>query len=128
MVRHGTLSHRPGIAGDADATLTIARCDLDDIVLGRTTLQALIEGGAASVEGDAGALRDFVALLDDVESWFDIVTPWGRVLTARAPPRVVLDPAGRPGTGRTRAKGWWAWTRSLGRSTWWSSVGRRDRR
>ena len=52
MVRHGTLSHRPGIAADADATLTIARDDLD-----------------------AAAVRDFVALLDDFEFWFDIVTP-----------------------------------------------------
>lgn len=75
MVRHGTLSHRPGIADDADAVLTIDRRDLDDIVLGATTLQAMVEGGRATLAGDAGAVRDFVALLDDFEFWFDIVTP-----------------------------------------------------
>lgn len=75
MVRHGTLSHRPGKAAQADATLTIARSDLNDVILGQATIADQITAGATTVEGDASALHDFVALLDTFEFWFNIATP-----------------------------------------------------
>jgi alkyl sulfatase BDS1-like metallo-beta-lactamase superfamily hydrolase len=75
MVRHGTLSHRPGTAAQADATLTITRTDLNDVILGQTTIADQITAGALTVSGDPSALHDFVALLDTFEFWFNIATP-----------------------------------------------------
>ncbi len=75
LVRNGALSHRHSIAGDADATPTIDRADLDAIVLRTTTLPALLKAGKATLDGDADAVHDFLGLLDDFDFWFDIVTP-----------------------------------------------------
>ena len=75
LIRNGALSQRHGIAAGADATLTVARSDLDAIVLGETKLPALLDAGAVTLEGDASAVHDFLGLLDDFDFWFDIVTP-----------------------------------------------------
>jgi alkyl sulfatase BDS1-like metallo-beta-lactamase superfamily hydrolase len=74
MVRNGALSHHEG-AGDADATVTIDRDHLNDVILGVAPMTDQIERGTASVAGDPQALHDFIALLDGFEFWFDIVTP-----------------------------------------------------
>ncbi|MFT4049204.1 MAG: alkyl sulfatase dimerization domain-containing protein [Solirubrobacterales bacterium] len=75
MLRHGTLSHRSGLSGDADVTVTIDRADLNEVILGVKTLDELIGSGTARLDGDAAVLGDFVKLLDEFEFWFDIVTP-----------------------------------------------------
>jgi alkyl sulfatase BDS1-like metallo-beta-lactamase superfamily hydrolase len=75
MVRNGALSHRRGAADGAQATVTIDRPRLDDLILGVAPLTDQIARGTATVDGDEQALHDFLALLDDFEFWFDIVTP-----------------------------------------------------
>jgi alkyl sulfatase BDS1-like metallo-beta-lactamase superfamily hydrolase len=75
LLRHGTLSHRKGADEEADATLTIERSDLNEVILGRARLADLIDAGTAKVDGDSGALHELIGLLDEFEFWFDIVTP-----------------------------------------------------
>jgi len=75
MLRHGALSHRRGPVDGADATITIARADLDDMMLGTATAASQIDAGRAELEGDPQALHDLAGLLDEFEFWFDIASP-----------------------------------------------------
>jgi alkyl sulfatase BDS1-like metallo-beta-lactamase superfamily hydrolase len=75
MVRNGALSHRRGDDDGADARVTIARGDLDDLILGVAPIADQIADGRAKLGGDRQALEDFVGLLDSFEFWFNIVEP-----------------------------------------------------
>jgi alkyl sulfatase BDS1-like metallo-beta-lactamase superfamily hydrolase len=75
MLRHGTLSHRQGADPDADATLTIDRSDLNEVILGNAKLADLLQSGKAEIDGDQQALHDLLDLLDEFEFWFNIATP-----------------------------------------------------
>ena len=75
MVRHGALTHRTGLAPDADVTVIINRSDFDKVMLQITPLPDLIAAGEAKLEGDPQALVEFIGLLDEFEFWFNIVTP-----------------------------------------------------
>lgn len=75
IVRNGSLSHRKGIEPDADATVTIDRANLDEVILGTAPLVDQLADGRASIDGDERALHDLIDLLDDFEFWFNIVTP-----------------------------------------------------
>jgi alkyl sulfatase BDS1-like metallo-beta-lactamase superfamily hydrolase len=77
LVRNGTLSHRTGIADDAEVTVSISRASLDGVILGENTIAELTSSGNAQVRGDAAVLERFVELLDTFEFWFNFVTPWG---------------------------------------------------
>ena len=75
LLRHGALSHRRGPVADADATVTINRSELNDVILGAAPLAEQLADGRATLDGDAQALHDLVGLLDAFEFWFNIVTP-----------------------------------------------------
>jgi alkyl sulfatase BDS1-like metallo-beta-lactamase superfamily hydrolase len=75
-VRNGALSHRPNTQDkDADATVTMTRAALNQIVLGETSLDKEISSGNVKVQGQKEALGQFLAMLDKFEFWFNIVTP-----------------------------------------------------
>jgi alkyl sulfatase BDS1-like metallo-beta-lactamase superfamily hydrolase len=75
-LRNGALNHRPNIQDkDADATITMTRTALNQIVLGETSLDKEISSGNVKVQGQKEALSQFLALLDKFEFWFNIVTP-----------------------------------------------------
>lgn len=75
LLRNGALSHREGADPEADATVTIDRANLNDVILGTAPLVDQIDDGRASIDGDAQALHDLIDLLDEFEFWFNIVTP-----------------------------------------------------
>jgi alkyl sulfatase BDS1-like metallo-beta-lactamase superfamily hydrolase len=75
IVRHGALSHREGADPAADATVTIDRARLNEVILGTATVEGLIAVGEASIEGDPAALHDLIGLLDDFDFWFNIISP-----------------------------------------------------
>ena len=56
--RVGAHSTRPA------ATLRIARADLDRLLLGKTSLEGLLDEGAMRIEGDAGSVRAWLGALD----------------------------------------------------------------
>ena len=62
-------------AGKADATLILTRSALDEIVLGKATLDQKAASGELKVEGEREKLDEFFSLLDSFEFWFNIVTP-----------------------------------------------------
>jgi alkyl sulfatase BDS1-like metallo-beta-lactamase superfamily hydrolase len=74
-VENAALHYSKGRDPDADATLTLTRAALNDIILGEATLEELVANGKARVSGDEQAVRSFVDLLDDFEFWFNIVEP-----------------------------------------------------
>ena len=75
-LENGALSHTPNAQlKDADATVTMPRAVLNNIVLGETTLDKAIEVGKVTVQGKKESLSELVALLDKFDFWFNIVTP-----------------------------------------------------
>ena len=60
---------------DDDATLTLTRDALTDIILGQTSFDESIANGTIALDGDTAAMRDLLSLFDTFEFWFNIVTP-----------------------------------------------------
>ena len=76
-VRNGVLSHRPGRHEEpaADATLTVDREALNQLLLKTADIAALAESGRLRVEGDGVKLGEMLGLLDEPDPGFAIVTP-----------------------------------------------------
>jgi alkyl sulfatase BDS1-like metallo-beta-lactamase superfamily hydrolase len=73
---NGVLNQTPGqLADNADATITMERETLNQILIGGTSLDAAIEAGSVRIAGDASKLRELLSYLDTFEFWFDIVSP-----------------------------------------------------
>jgi len=73
---NGVLNHTPGKqATGADATITLSRDALNQIVLQETTLQAAVQAGTVKIAGSQARLDEVLSYLDSFEFWFNIVTP-----------------------------------------------------
>jgi alkyl sulfatase BDS1-like metallo-beta-lactamase superfamily hydrolase len=73
---HGVLNHTSNSqADDADATITLTREALNQIVLKQTTLEKAIESGDVKIAGSKAKLDEMLSYLDSFEFWFNIVTP-----------------------------------------------------
>jgi alkyl sulfatase BDS1-like metallo-beta-lactamase superfamily hydrolase len=77
-LRHGVLTHRrsagPG-AGDADATVALARSAFDELFTGTATIDELLASGRLTVAGDQDMLGELLGLIDPPDPDFAIVTP-----------------------------------------------------
>jgi alkyl sulfatase BDS1-like metallo-beta-lactamase superfamily hydrolase len=72
---NGVLTHRLGPGrGEVDATLTIERTALNELLLGATPAE-LAASGRIGLEGDQGALGALLSVLDPPDPRFAIVTP-----------------------------------------------------
>ena len=75
-VENAALHYSEGrLHAKPDASVTLTRKSINDIILGQATLDDKIAAGEVRVTGDQAALADFVGLLDSFELWFNIVTP-----------------------------------------------------
>lgn len=75
-LRNGVLSHRPGRHGpEADATLSIERKALNQLLLKAADVTELAESGRLRIEGKAEKLGELLGLLDEPNPGFAIVTP-----------------------------------------------------
>jgi alkyl sulfatase BDS1-like metallo-beta-lactamase superfamily hydrolase len=64
-LEHSALTHLPGARDpQAQATLTLDRATLDDILLQRTTMPAAVQAGRVRLDGDAGAVAALFGMLD----------------------------------------------------------------
>ena len=73
---HGVLNHTADKQADkADATITLTRNTLNQIVLGQTTTDKAISGGDVKIDGSKAKLDEMLSYLDTFEFWFNIVTP-----------------------------------------------------
>ena len=70
------LNHTPNKQDEkADATITLTRKVLNQIVLQETKLDAAIKSGDVKIAGDRAKLDELLSYLDGFEFWFNIVTP-----------------------------------------------------
>ena len=70
------LNHRRGApAGPVDATLSIQRSALDEVVAGIAKIEDLASSGGLVVEGDPAKVGELLGLLDPPDPSFAIVTP-----------------------------------------------------
>jgi len=75
-VENGVLNHSSGKPGKtADATLTLTRAALNDVLTQSSTVQDKLSSGEIKIEGDAQKLAELFGLMDDFDPWFNIVTP-----------------------------------------------------
>lgn len=73
MVEVGAMSGRMPLSDMPDATYTLTRTDLDNVVFGQAKINELVKDGR--VEGAPGKAAELPGLLDSFDFWFDIVTP-----------------------------------------------------
>jgi alkyl sulfatase BDS1-like metallo-beta-lactamase superfamily hydrolase len=89
------LSHIAGRqARDADATVTLTRAKLNDVLLGQTTFEKELDAGNISVAGNAAALNDLLSMLDSFDFWFNIgrQMKWPSSRCVSAAPRSPASP------------------------------------
>jgi alkyl sulfatase BDS1-like metallo-beta-lactamase superfamily hydrolase len=73
---HGVLNHTANKQADkADATITMTRDTLNQIVLGQTTTDKAVSDGAVKIDGSKAKLDEMLSYLDTFQFWFNIVTP-----------------------------------------------------
>jgi alkyl sulfatase BDS1-like metallo-beta-lactamase superfamily hydrolase len=73
---NSVLTHRTGApSGTVDATLTIERAALDELLVGAATLEQLADSSRMRVDGDALVLAKLLGLMDPPDAGFAIVTP-----------------------------------------------------
>jgi len=76
QLENGVLNNTAGLqAQKADATITLSRETLDNLVLGQTKLDKAIADGDVKISGDSNKLGQLVSYLDTFDFWFNIVTP-----------------------------------------------------
>ncbi|HVK52397.1 MAG TPA: alkyl sulfatase dimerization domain-containing protein [Pseudoxanthomonas sp.] len=74
-VENGVLNYAPQASKQADASLVMTKAALDDIQLGKATLDQQVKSGQVKITGDRKAFTEFLGLLDNYNFWFNIVTP-----------------------------------------------------
>ena len=86
-LENSALTHRLGVVDDgADATVTLARSTLDEIVLQRLSFADALQAGRVNVAGSAQALPSLLATLDQFNRMFPVVGPRPPALPSALPP------------------------------------------
>ena len=62
-------------APKADASFTLARSTLDEVIAKQTTFPEAVAGGKIKCTGDAMRLAELMALMDEFPRMFEIVEP-----------------------------------------------------
>ncbi len=79
----GTLTSLPGYQSPRpDATMTINRTDLENVIMGQTTLAEQVQKGVAKVDGNVGVLMQLASVLVNFDPQFEIM-PGTRRLPAK---------------------------------------------
>jgi alkyl sulfatase BDS1-like metallo-beta-lactamase superfamily hydrolase len=74
-VENGVLTYEPQLDANADVGLTMKKTTLEDIQLGRATLEEKVASGELKFDGRPAAFGEFMGLLDAFDFWFNIATP-----------------------------------------------------
>lgn len=74
-LKNGVLNSFAKPAEKPDATYTLTRADLDNVLLGQAKAEDLVKEGKVKVEGTPGKVEELLGLLDTFDFWFDIITP-----------------------------------------------------
>ncbi|MNM55420.1 hypothetical protein D3C81_665580 [compost metagenome] len=74
-LENGVLNYSSKPAEKADASLILTKTALDDVQMGKATLEQQIADGKVKVEGRKDAFGELMGLMDNYDFWFNIVTP-----------------------------------------------------
>ncbi len=75
-LENGSLHNIKGYtAQNPDATITLGREALNDIMLKKTTLTDALNSKSITIDGNQKALAELLGYLDTFDFWFNIVTP-----------------------------------------------------
>ncbi|KTD36511.1 Metallo-beta-lactamase superfamily protein [Legionella nautarum] len=75
-LNNGSLHHIKGYQSDkADATITINREILNQIILKQKTIASTVANNELRIEGNPESLRQLLSFIDNFDFWFNIVTP-----------------------------------------------------
>jgi alkyl sulfatase BDS1-like metallo-beta-lactamase superfamily hydrolase len=78
VVQYGVLQYHKGQqAKDADASLTMNRDTLNQIIGGKLKVEQGITSGTIKLDGDSKKFEEFVSLLDTFDPWYQVVLPMG---------------------------------------------------
>ena len=75
ILQNSTLNNRIGLEDDSGSTIITTRAALDEIMLGKLTVEKGIENGAIKVDGMKGKFAELQGMLDKFKFWFNLVTP-----------------------------------------------------
>lgn len=92
---NATLTHIEGRqAKDADLTVTMARTDLEDIILGKVKLADLAKSGKARLDGNPAVLQQLAAACEPFDPMFEIMAGTKGATEAKNVKGKALRPAG----------------------------------
>ena len=74
-LNNSVLNYRQASQQKPDASFTISRADLHDVLTGQAKMADLLKTGKVKVTGDAAKLDEIFSTLDQFELWVNIVTP-----------------------------------------------------
>ncbi|MCP5426522.1 MAG: MBL fold metallo-hydrolase [Gammaproteobacteria bacterium] len=78
VVQYGVLQyHKDQQAKDADASLTMDRSTLNEIIGGKLKVEQGVVDGKIKLDGKPEKFEEFVALLDTFDPWYQVVMPIG---------------------------------------------------
>ena len=78
VVQYGVLQyHKDQQAKDADASLTMSRATLNQIIGGQLKVEQGVTKGTIKLTGDSKKFEEFVSLLDTFDPWYQVVMPMG---------------------------------------------------
>ena len=78
VVQYGVLQyHKDQQAKDANASLTMSRDTLNEIIGGKLKVEQGVTKGKIKLGGDATKFEEFVSLLDTFDPWYQVVMPLG---------------------------------------------------
>ncbi len=78
VVQYGVLQYHKGQqATDADASLTLDRATLNEVIAGKLKVEQGVTGGKIKLDGDPKKFEEFVGLLDTFDPWYQVVMPVG---------------------------------------------------
>jgi alkyl sulfatase BDS1-like metallo-beta-lactamase superfamily hydrolase len=78
VVQYGVLQyHKDQQADDADASLTMDRSTLNEIIGGKLTVDGGVVDGKIKIDGSPDKFEEFVELLDSFDPWYQVVMPIG---------------------------------------------------
>jgi alkyl sulfatase BDS1-like metallo-beta-lactamase superfamily hydrolase len=73
---NGVVNHTTGVQGkDVDASITLSKDTLTNIMLKKVTLDDAIKSGSVKISGSEAKLKELLSYFDNFEFWFNIVTP-----------------------------------------------------
>jgi alkyl sulfatase BDS1-like metallo-beta-lactamase superfamily hydrolase len=75
VVENSVLNYTGRHLDEVDASLRLSKATMDQIQLGKLSLEEATASGGLQIDGDREAFTEFLSLLDEFDFWFNIVTP-----------------------------------------------------